>query len=57
MGKVSALANGNVLDVIAALHPTAAVCGTPTKLAFDILERFESTERGRYSGRAGHHPG
>lgn len=47
------LASGNVLDVIAALHPTAAVCGTPTKLAFDILERFESTERGRYSGPVG----
>lgn len=43
----------NVLDVVAALHPTAAVCGTPTKLAFDLLESFEATRRGRYSGPVG----
>lgn len=44
---------GNVLDVVAALHPTAAVCGTPTTLAFNLLESFESTRRGRYSGPVG----
>ena len=44
---------GNVLDVVQALHPTAAVCGTPTKLAWDLLETFESTRRGRYSGPVG----
>lgn len=43
----------NVLDVVAALHPTAAVCGTPTTLAFNLLESFESTRRGRYSGPVG----
>lgn len=43
----------NVLDVVDALHPTAAVCGTPTKLAFDILETLEGTQRGRYSGPVG----
>lgn len=43
----------NVLDVVDALHPTAAVCGTPTKLAFDILEDLEGTQRGRYSGPIG----
>lgn len=43
----------NVLDIIGALHPTAAVCGTPTKLAFDLLERLEGTERGRYTGPVG----
>lgn len=47
------LGAANVLDVVAALHPTAAVCGTPTKLAFDLLESFESTRRGRYSGPVG----
>ena len=43
----------NVLDIVGALHPTAAVCGTPTKLAFDLLERLEGTERGRYTGPVG----
>ncbi len=47
------LGTSNVLDVVAALHPTAAVCGTPTALAFDLLETFESTRRGRYSGPVG----
>lgn len=45
--------DANVLDVIAALHPTAATCGTPTKLALDILEELEGTQRGRYSGPVG----
>lgn len=45
--------DGNLLDVVDALHPTAAVCGTPTELAFDILESIETTDRGRYSGPVG----
>lgn len=45
--------SGNVLDVVDALHPTAAVCGTPTHLAFGILENIEGTQRGRYSGPVG----
>ena len=44
---------GSALDIAGALHPTAAVCGTPTKLAFDLLEQLEGTERGRYSGPVG----
>lgn len=47
------LRDANVLDVAAALHPTAAVCGTPTPLAFDLLLAFEQTRRGRYSGPVG----
>ncbi|WP_026459965.1 isochorismate synthase [Schaalia suimastitidis] len=47
------LREGNVLDAVAALHPTAAVCGTPTPLAFDLLLTFEDTRRGRYSGPVG----
>ncbi len=47
------LGDSNVLDVVAALHPTAAVCGTPTPLAFDLLIAFEETRRGRYSGPVG----
>lgn len=44
---------GNLLDIVAALHPTAAVCGSPRKLAFDILSNIEGTRRGRYSGPVG----
>lgn len=47
------LVDGNVLHAVAALHPTAAVCGTPTSLAFDLLTVFEETARGRYSGPVG----
>lgn len=43
----------SALDIAGALHPTAAVCGTPTALAFDLLRRLEGTERGRYSGPVG----
>ncbi len=49
----ASIPGGNILDVVAALHPTAAVCGTPTKLAFNILEEIEGTQRGRYSGPVG----
>ncbi len=45
--------DSNVLDVVDALHPTAAVCGTPTSLAFNILEDIEGTQRGRYTGPVG----
>ncbi len=45
--------DADVLEIAEALHPTAAVCGTPTKLAFDILEGIEGTQRGRYTGPVG----
>ena len=37
----------------AALHPSAAVCGTPTHLALDIISELESLDRGRYAGPVG----
>ncbi|MDO5722277.1 MAG: isochorismate synthase [Actinomycetaceae bacterium] len=40
-------------DVLAQLHPSAAVCGTPTQDAFEILAAFEATDRGRYCGPVG----
>lgn len=40
-------------DVLAQLHPSAAVCGTPTQEAFEILAAFERTDRGRYTGPVG----
>ncbi len=47
------LDSGNIIDVVAALHPTAAVCGTPTSHAYDLLDEYEQTQRGRYSGPVG----
>lgn len=44
---------GSVLDAVAQLHPTAAVCGTPTDDALDLIHAYERTERERYSGPVG----
>ena len=40
-------------NVVSALHPSAAVCGTPTQAAYELIVKHESTERGRYSGPVG----
>lgn len=42
-----------VLSLVEALHPTAAVCGTPTKLAADLIPELERMDRGRYAGPVG----
>ena len=44
---------GSVLDAVAQLHPTAAVCGTPLDDALDLIHAHERIERGRYSGPVG----
>ncbi|MCW2666309.1 MAG: isochorismate synthase [Frankiales bacterium] len=41
------------LDLLAALHPTAAVCGTPTAAALEVLREVEALDRGRYAGPVG----
>ena len=41
------------LDLAAALHPTAAVAGTPTQEALDLIHALEPFDRGRYSGPIG----
>ncbi|MCW2621517.1 MAG: isochorismate synthase [Frankiales bacterium] len=41
------------LQLAAALHPSAAVCGTPTDVAFDVIRQVEKIERGRYAGPVG----
>jgi menaquinone-specific isochorismate synthase len=43
----------SVLDVVAALHPTPAVCGTPTEVAMDLIRELEVMDRGRYAGPVG----
>ncbi|MDR1635020.1 MAG: isochorismate synthase [Bifidobacteriaceae bacterium] len=42
-----------VLALAAALHPSAAVCGTPAAAAADVIGRLEGQDRGRYSGPVG----
>ncbi|MFI0352031.1 isochorismate synthase MenF [Actinomadura sp. 9N407] len=43
----------SVLDVLAALHPTPAVCGTPTDTALQLIRELEGMDRGRYAGPVG----
>ncbi|HWL02646.1 MAG TPA: chorismate-binding protein [Microbacteriaceae bacterium] len=43
----------DVLALVAALHPTAAVAGTPVGAALDWIHEVEPVDRGRYSGPVG----
>ncbi|MBB1483840.1 isochorismate synthase [Tessaracoccus sp. MC1865] len=43
----------SAMTLAAALHPSAAVCGTPTHLALDVISELESLDRGRYAGPVG----
>ena len=41
------------LGLAAALHPSAAVCGTPTDMAAEVIHELEQMDRGRYAGPVG----
>jgi len=41
------------LQLAASLHPSAAVCGTPTPVAAALLAELEQMDRGRYAGPIG----
>ena len=43
----------SVLQLLASLHPSAAVCGSPTELALDVIRQIEGLDRGRYAGPVG----
>jgi menaquinone-specific isochorismate synthase len=43
----------SALALAAALHPTAAVCGTPTEPAMELIRELEGMDRGRYAGPVG----
>ena len=45
--------NKTVLDLVARLHPTSAVAGTPTSEAMEVICEMESHDRGWYSGPIG----
>ncbi|MHB1594631.1 MAG: isochorismate synthase [Streptosporangiaceae bacterium] len=43
----------SALALAAALHPTPAVCGTPSESALELIRELEGMDRGRYSGPVG----
>jgi menaquinone-specific isochorismate synthase len=43
----------SALALAAALHPTAAVCGTPADAAMELIRELEGMDRGRYAGPVG----
>ena len=43
----------DVFSLLEKLHPSAAVCGTPTNLAAQVINRLEGMSRGRYAGPVG----
>ena len=43
----------SALDLVGALHPTAAVAGTPTDAAVAAIRELEPFDRGRYAGPVG----
>jgi menaquinone-specific isochorismate synthase len=45
--------SSHVLDLLAALHPTAAVGGTPREAALQAIAELEGMHRGRYAGATG----
>ncbi len=51
--EATTAADTSVLDLIAVLHPTAAVAGTPTDAALAAIARIEPSARGRYAGPVG----
>ncbi len=45
--------SAGLLELVGAVHPTAAVCGTPTPDAAALIGELEGMDRGRYAGPVG----
>lgn len=43
----------SALDVAGVVHPSAAVCGTPSDRAAELITELEGLDRGRYAGPVG----
>jgi menaquinone-specific isochorismate synthase len=43
----------DIFTVISSLHPSAAVCGTPTDVARTLINELEAMNRSRYAGPVG----
>ena len=41
------------LELVSSLHPSAAICGTPTDAAMAVIREVEGLDRGRYTGPVG----
>lgn len=52
-GELADPGRTTALDLAAALHPTPAVCGTPTGLARQVIAESEPFDRGAYTGMVG----
>jgi len=51
--RTGARARAGLLELVGAVHPTAAVCGTPTPDAAAVIAELEGMDRGRYAGPVG----
>jgi menaquinone-specific isochorismate synthase len=51
--KAALNSNASSLQVVNALHPSAAVAGTPRDKALEAIEEIENIDRGRYAGPVG----
>jgi menaquinone-specific isochorismate synthase len=45
--------DAGALTLAGLMHPTAAICGTPTEAALELIRDLEGMDRGRYSGPVG----
>jgi menaquinone-specific isochorismate synthase len=52
-GKLPADSPASLLRIAEAVHPTAAVGGTPRRAAVDLIAELEGMDRGRYAGPVG----
>lgn len=43
----------DIFSILSKLHPSAAVCGTPTDMASELIKKIEGINRGRYAGPVG----
>ena len=43
----------DIFSILEKLHPSAAVCGTPTAVAAELIKRIEGINRRRYAGPIG----
>jgi menaquinone-specific isochorismate synthase len=50
---IESKADVDAFSLLARLHPSAAVCGTPTHMAMKVISSLEGMKRGRYAGPVG----
>lgn len=51
--KAALNSDSSSLQVVNALHPSAAVAGTPRDKALEVIKEIENVDRGRYAGPVG----